>query len=182
LTCEYAGASHFHLHPLETKQRTDSSREMLNFVWKVNCTACELRQPPAMTTVQIAIQDRSYASALRDLLVADGMHHVYIVDNPSPAMDGVIVADESTVRRLPKPAGIEPRRYVAFIERPDFDANRLFEAGVRYVIHRDTPPEVGRLTVFAAEGSADHECIGGLESAFDEEYQLFLQALRIDGR
>lgn len=146
-----------------------------------------------MTTVQIAIRDRSYAGALRDLLVADGKHCVYVVDYPSPAMDGVVVADEKIIDRLRESKGVEFSRCIVFIRQLDFDANRLFDAGVRYVIHADAPPDVGRLIVVAAERRLNqpvaveqhvlsHAPDPDLASMFDAADKLFLQALRISDR
>src|ERR1700683_4074966 len=58
--------------------------------------AHELRQ---MQNVQIAIPDRTYAEGLRDLLMADGQHQVYVVDCPSPAIDGIVVVDDAMTNR-----------------------------------------------------------------------------------
>jgi hypothetical protein len=135
-----------------------------------------------MTTVQIAIRNRSYARALRDLLVADGQHRVYLVAAPNSALDGIVVTDEHVLERLAASDEVDLAGYIVFVERLDFDANRLFQAGVRHVIHADAPPHVGRLIVIGAERSPNHGSSlveGGIFTAAD---QLFLQALRIDGR
>lgn len=141
-----------------------------------------------MTNVQIAIRNQSYAGALRDLLMADGQHCVHVVDDPSPAIDGVVVADESVVLRLTKTEGFGIGRYIVFTQRLDFDANKLFEAGVRYVIQSDSPPNIGRLVVLAAEGRLSDDAGQQLRSEadrgclFDAADELFLRALRIDFR
>src|SRR5579864_9001775 len=54
----------------------------------------------AVPTVQLAIADRRYAGQIRDLLLSDGAHRVYIVDAPNPKIDGVIAMDEGLVADL----------------------------------------------------------------------------------
>lgn len=133
-----------------------------------------------MQNVQIAIRDRTYAEALHDLLMADGQHKVYVVDYPSPAIDGVVVVDDTLAIRMKAWVGFDFARCVVFTPKMAVDVNQLWEAGVRFAIHADYPPHTGRLVVLAAElrlgGNA------GLErelAIFDESDRLFLQALRI---
>jgi hypothetical protein len=131
-----------------------------------------------MTNVQIAISDPDYAEALRDVLMADGQHQVHIVNYPNPAIDGVAVVDDTIVSRVSSSPRLDFDRCVIFAQKVALEANRLWEAGVRHVIHADQPPHVGRLVVLAAEmrlsGSADLEL-----SMFDETDKLFLQSMRI---
>ena len=141
-----------------------------------------------MTTVQIAIRNRRYAHALRDLLTADGRHCVYLMDRPSATVGGIVVADDTIVERLKGAPGFDFSRFIVFIHRLNFDADRLFAAGVRYVIHADSPPEIGRMIVVAAEkrfsenpGQVEEPAIAEVP-LFDAADQLFLQALRIDCR
>ncbi len=51
---------------------------------------------PTITKVQIALEDQVYAEELRRLLVEDGKHRAYVVDRPSPTIDGVVVLDEAS--------------------------------------------------------------------------------------
>ncbi len=131
-----------------------------------------------MTNVQIAISDPDYAEALRDVLMADGQHQVHIVNYPNPAIDGVAVVDDTIVSRVSSSPRLDFDRCVIFAQKVALEANRLWEAGVRHVIHADQPPHVGRLVVLAAEkrlsGSADPEL-----SMFDETDKLFLQSMKI---
>jgi hypothetical protein len=46
-----------------------------------------------MKTVQLAIGDTKYAQALRDLIVRDGQHRVFLVDWPDLRLDGLVVID-----------------------------------------------------------------------------------------
>ena len=131
-----------------------------------------------MTNVQIAISDPDYAEALRDVLMADGQHQVHIVNYPNPAIDGVAVVDDTIVSRVSSSPRLDFDRCVIFAQKVALEANRLWEAGVRHVIHADQPPHVGRLVVLAAEkrlnGSAAPEL-----SMFNETDKLFLQSMKI---
>ena len=128
-----------------------------------------------MTNVQIAIKNQAYAEKLRDLLSIDGEHSVFLADYPRPDVAGVVVADAALLDRLEQSGEIG--RSVIFVSHARSDWTRLFEAGVRHVIHSDSPPEVGRLTVLAAERRLNGD--GDEESAFDSSDQLFLRGLKI---
>jgi hypothetical protein len=133
-----------------------------------------------MHNVQLAIRDLAYASALRDLLVADGQHVVYVVDYPSPAIDGIVVVDDTIASRMTSSTAFEFDRCVVFIQNIALDVNQLWEAGVRHVIYGDYPPDVGQLVVLAAERRlGGGEVIEGNFSTFDATDRLFLQRLRI---
>ena len=131
-----------------------------------------------MTNVQIAISHPDYAEALRDVLMADGQHRVHIVNYPNPAIDGVAVVDDTIISHASSSPGLDFGRCVIFAQKLALEANMLWEAGVRHVIHADQPPHVGGLVVLAAEerlsGSANPEF-----SMFDETDKLFLQSMRI---
>src|SRR5579862_3258765 len=101
-----------------------------------------------MNTVQIAICDRSYAEALREVLIANGDREVHLVEYPNPAVDGVIVAEPITAPDLLE---ADIPRYVVFTRNVDFGSNPLWRAGVRHLIHADCPPRLGRLPIIAAE-------------------------------
>jgi hypothetical protein len=145
----------------------------------------EVGMPVAMnrqrvTTVQIAIEDRGYAEELRRLLMADGQHQVYVVNYPSPAIDGVVVMDDTIAIRMKLAVGFDFGRCVVFTQKVPVQVDQLWEAGVRHVIHADYPPHTGRLVVLAAERRLDGSAVVERElSIFDETDRLFLQALRI---
>jgi hypothetical protein len=133
-----------------------------------------------MTNVQIAISDPDYAEALRDLLMADGQHQVHIVNYPNPAIDGVAVVDDTIVSHVSSSPGLAFDRCVIFTQKVALEANRLWEAGVRHVIHADQPPHVGRLVVLAAEKRLSGSAVFDPElSMFDQTDKLFLQSMRI---
>ena len=139
--------------------------------------AHELRQ---MHNVQIAISDLDYAEALRDLLMADGQHQVHIVSYPNPAIDGVVVVDDTIVSRMTSSPGLDFDRCVIFTQKVALEVNQLWEAGVRHVIHADQPPNVGRLVVLAAEKRLGGSAVLDPElSMFGETDKLFLQTMGI---
>lgn len=146
-----------------------------------------------MKHVQIAIQDRAYAEELRNLLAADGTRTIHILEHPTPAIDGVVVLDEGIAQQLPL-----SERHVVFVRHVEFQADELFRAGVRYVIHSDCSPYLGFLIILAAERGLNEDPIPmGLAqsdvvahrmkpqpstegaSVFDSSDRLFLQALKI---
>jgi hypothetical protein len=137
-------------------------------------------RPVEMTNVQIAISDPDYAEALRGLLVADGLHQVHIVNYPNPAINGVVVVHDTIVSPMTSSPGLDFDRCVIFTQKVTLEANHLWEAGVRHVIHADQPPHVGRLVVLAAEKRLGGTTVFDPErSMFDETDKLFLQSLRI---
>ena len=132
-----------------------------------------------MTTVQITIHDCRYAAELCDLLVADGTHRVHLLNHPSPKLQGVVVADEDMVECLTASKRIELERCIVFVRQLDFDAYRLFNAGIRHVIHAGCSPEIGRLIVLAAEERWATHGTRPANLLFDTADKLFLQALGI---
>jgi hypothetical protein len=135
-----------------------------------------------MTSVQIAIEDRTYAAALCDALEADGKHSVQFLDYPRPDLAGVVVADEKLVDRLMASQRIDLNRCVIFVRQLDFDANRLFAAGVRHLIHADSPADLGRLIVIAAEKKLTGGGAHPPEFLLNATDKLFLQSLGIGAR
>jgi hypothetical protein len=132
-----------------------------------------------MHNVQIAIQDRAYADALRHLLVDDGRHQVHIVEYPIPAIDGVVVVDETTAIQVTASEGFDFGRCVVFTRKVPIQPNQLWVAGVRYVIQADYPPHVGWLVVLAAERRLAGPAMIEQDLLFDETDRLFLQKVRI---
>ena len=133
-----------------------------------------------MTNVQIVISDPDYAETLRDLLIADGQHRVQILNYPNPAINGVVVVDNTIVSQVTSSPGLDFDRCVIFTQKVDLDMNQFWEAGVRHVIHADQPPDVGRLVVLAAEKRLGGSAVFDPElSVFGETDKLFLQSMRI---
>jgi hypothetical protein len=128
-----------------------------------------------MHNVQIAIQDRAYAEALRSLLMADGQHQVYVVDRPSPAVDGVVVVDHA----IELSVGFDFDRCVLLTRKVLVEVTRLWELGLRHVIYADYPPDVGRLVILAAERRLGSDAVIKRAYIFDESDRSFLEALKI---
>ena len=76
----------------------------------------------SLINVQIAIEDRTYADELRRLLEEAGKHQVYVVDQPNPTIDGVVVLDETTLGHFGV-LGADALRYIIVRrkEPPDYD-------------------------------------------------------------
>ena len=99
-----------------------------------------------VTHVQIAIQDRAYAEELGALLAVDGERIVHIVEHPTPAIEGIVVVDEDIAKQF-----LLSERCVVLVGEAQFQADELFCAGVRYIIHAEYAPYLGFLIVLAAE-------------------------------
>ena len=101
-----------------------------------------------MPTVQLAIADHRYADQIRDLLVSDGTHRVYIVDVPNARIDGVIVMDDGAVDNV---AAYDLERCVIVARKGSHRIAALFDAGVRHVVFAGDPPRTARLAILGAE-------------------------------
>ena len=103
-----------------------------------------------MKTVQLAIRDSDYAQLLRNLLLRDGMHRVYLVDRPDLHLDGVIVIDESGFQIL-TPHDSEPDRFVVITRKGSDHLSRVWDAGIRHVLFEEDPANTAQLAIIAAE-------------------------------
>lgn len=103
-----------------------------------------------MKTVQLAIHDSDYAQLLRNLLLRDGMHRVYLVDRPDLRMDGVIVIDESGFQNLTLHDS-EPDRFVVITRKGTDHLARVWDAGIRHVVFEEDPANTAQLAIIAAE-------------------------------
>jgi hypothetical protein len=105
---------------------------------------------PLITNVQIAIEDQAYAEQLRALLEEDTQHRAYVVDRPSPEMDGVVVLDETTLGHVGVLEPTEAQRYIVLRKGP-FDHDKLWQTGIRCVIPADYPPNLVRTVILGTE-------------------------------
>jgi hypothetical protein len=121
-----------------------------------------------MRTVQIAIADRRYANQIRDLLVRDGTHRVYIVDAPDPSVDGIILLDDRLVDDLPT---YDLDRCVVLSRNTLEHISALFDSGVRHLVFVGDSPGTARLAILGVElrpsrGNRDawpvHQSIGSI--------------------
>lgn len=103
-----------------------------------------------MKTVQLAIRDNDYAQSLRNLLLRDGTHRVYMVDQPDLKLDGVVVIDENNFENL-RALEPEPERFVVITPRGTANLSRVWDAGVRHVVFAEDSPNTAQLAIIAAE-------------------------------
>jgi len=103
-----------------------------------------------MKTVQVVLKDPEYAQALRNLLLRDGNHRVYVVDQVDLRLDGVVVTDAVSMDNL---AMLEkaPERFVILTRKGSDHLARIWDAGVRHVVFEGDSPNTAQLAVIAAE-------------------------------
>ena len=102
-----------------------------------------------MKTVQLAIRDSDYAQALRNSLLRDGTHRVYLVDQPDLGIDGVVVIDGSRLDNSSLCG--EPERLVVIADKGSDSLARLWKAGIRHVVFEGDSPNTAQLAIIAAE-------------------------------
>jgi hypothetical protein len=103
-----------------------------------------------MKTVQVAIQDSTYADSIRKLLLQDGRHKVHLVAMPDVQLAGVIVLDATELHSFPAIA-TEQQRLVVVVDKERDDLTEVWNAGVRYVVFHGDPPHKARIVVLGAE-------------------------------
>lgn len=102
-----------------------------------------------MKTVQLAIPDSAYAQAVRSLLLRDGTHRVFFVEQPDVRLDGVVVIGEKGCEN-PTLLSSDPERFVV-LTRNETDLARIWNAGVRHVVFEKDSPNTAQLAIMAAE-------------------------------
>lgn len=103
-----------------------------------------------MKTVQLAIGDSEYAQSLRNSLLRDGTHRVYLVDQPDLRIDGVVVIDGSKLDG-PTLGKDQPERYVVITRKGTDSLSCLWNAGIRHVVFEGDSPSTAHLAIIAAE-------------------------------
>src|SRR5579864_5149043 len=99
--------------------------------WFLDCIHLKSYSPEIdMKTVQLAIRDSEYAQSLRNSLLRDGTHRVYLVDQPDLRIDGVIVIDGAGLAGL-SPCDDQPERFVVVTRKGTDSLSRLWDAGIR---------------------------------------------------
>lgn len=109
----------------------------------------------AISSIQIALEDQTYAEQLRGLLEADGKHRAHIVAEPNPAVAGVIVLDETTIGHLMVPEGKDAMRFLVLANEAS-DPNKLWNSGVRKLLAKN-PPEVVVFAILHTELQLNQE-------------------------
>jgi hypothetical protein len=103
-----------------------------------------------MKTIQLAIRDSAYAQSLRNSLLRDGTHRVYLVDEPDLRMDGVIMIDGSKLEDL-SPCREQRERFVVMTCKGSDSVSRLWNAGIRHVVFEGDSLSTAQLAIIAVE-------------------------------
>lgn len=102
-----------------------------------------------MDTIQLAIADTCYATALRESLMRDAAWSVLSVDLPDPRVEGVIVVDAQALERLPCKIA-NPERVVLITRNDPDELARAWEAGIVSVVSANDPMSTAMLAIMAA--------------------------------
>ncbi len=101
-----------------------------------------------MKTVQVAIHDAEFAQTLRNSLLRDGTHRVYLVDRPDLRVDGVVVIDGSMIENV---CAEQAERFVVIARKGSDSLSQLWNAGIRHVVFEGDSPNTAQLAIIAAE-------------------------------
>ena len=102
-----------------------------------------------MQTVQFALADAVYSTALRDALVHSGPWHVLRVEDPDPSPMCVVVMDEDAFNRSLLPLS-HPERVVLITRKDPQHLSRAWDAGIVSVVSVDDAPNTVLLAIMAA--------------------------------
>lgn len=115
----------------------------------------------SMETIQLAIANTTYATALGDLLTRTAGSKVVVVDRPNADFEGVIVLDSAALESLP--SGLpNPERLVLITKNDPGLLGRAWEAGVVSVVYENDSMNTVLLAIMAARlkagksGRPDH--------------------------
>lgn len=109
-----------------------------------------------MKTVQLAIVDSGFAQALRNELLLDGSHEVYVVEKPDLRREGVVVVDEQSFDSLAVMPDVLTERLVVIARRGADDLARIWRAGIRHVVFEKDSSKTAQMAVLAAELRLSH--------------------------
>ena len=102
-------------------------------------------------TVQLAIHDFGYAQALRNELLRDGGHEVYLVEKPDLKRDGVVVLDEKGLDSLNTLSESIAERLVVIARKGADHLAQLWRAGIRHVVFEKDSSRTAQMAVLALE-------------------------------
>ncbi len=102
-----------------------------------------------MQTVQLAIADGIYATALREALSRSCAWHVESVSRPDPSQRCVTVIDQAALEQLPLPLS-NPERIVLITQRNPRLMAEAWDAGVVSVVSEQDPVSTVLLAIMAA--------------------------------
>ena len=102
-----------------------------------------------METIQVAIANAAYATALRELLAHNAGWRILSVEAPDPRIEGVIVVDSQSIDGLPR-AIENPQRVVLITPNEAPYLAKAWEAGIVSVVFEDDPINTAILAIMAA--------------------------------
>jgi len=100
-------------------------------------------------TIQLVFHNAAYAESLAGILFLDGEHDVHVTDRPDPALDGIVVAHEDGLEGLI--ATLCPERIVLVARQDTRQLERIWDAGIRYVVFEETALQSLHLAILGAE-------------------------------
>ncbi len=103
-----------------------------------------------MNTIQLAISNAAYASALRELLMRSVEQEVLVVEIPDMALEGVVVLDTHALDRLPS-TPVRPERIVLITQNEPHLLAKAWEAGITSVVFENDPINTALLAIMAAK-------------------------------
>jgi DNA-binding NarL/FixJ family response regulator len=127
-----------------------------------------------MDTIQVAIADECYATALRELLARGAAWKVLSVDVPDPRIEGVIVVDAQALDRLPSRTD-NPERVVLIARNDPGALARAWEAGIVSVVSENDPMSTAMLAIMAARlqvSKAVRQNVPGVPRPGQEEVRI----------
>lgn len=101
-----------------------------------------------MKTIQLTLPPSDYTQSLRNLLLQDGTHRVYLVDRPDLRLGGVVVVDDQSAGEISPP---EAERFVVITRKKSDHLAKIWDAGVRHVAFECDSPNTAYLAVISAE-------------------------------
>lgn len=102
-----------------------------------------------METIQLAISDRPYATALRAALLRNGPWQVSCVDKPNPDDPGVMVLDTVTLEQVARPIA-NPERVVLITRNDPGHLSDAWDAGILSVVFEKDPISTAMLAIMSA--------------------------------
>ncbi len=102
-----------------------------------------------MESIQLAIADTAYASALRSLLMRSAACNVVTVECPNTRTEGVLVLDSDALERLPATIP-NPERIVLITRNDPRLLARAWERGVASVVFDNDPIHTALLAIMSA--------------------------------
>jgi hypothetical protein len=103
-----------------------------------------------MKTVQVAIHDPEYADSVRQSLLQDGSHSVFLVDYPDITLGGVILLEATELSSFPWLAE-DRERLLVIVRKEREDLEKIWDAGVRHALFYGDPPQRARALILARE-------------------------------